>query len=213
MLLVVGIGFILYQIIKFKASLKGTKSKIKQDLAQLKEQLSPLRDSLIPVDIEELKLMSLFKESSIIPDQFSSEVRGKIKSIYNENLFLYAIKDYQATERSVILVYSKKDTWLYESEGFVTQVSYNGNILGEIHPDGTLQSSNKKILGSIQNSDVLEWQEIKVTDKVVAVANNPLYAEDITSRAFLNLEPMDALEKDVFLSLALLNIVQRSNRG
>lgn len=206
-----GVGYIVFQIFRFYLSLQGTKSQRKIDLELLRKEMSDQKQDLINMDDEELKLLSFSEESSHQKSIKGSFVVGHFKSVYNESLFLYGIKEYAATSRSILLISTREYEIMYEITKDKTRVYWNDILFGIIDANGYLLDANEKIkLGKIETSVDAEYQNIFIDNRVIAVMNNPYIDHSSTTRAFSVLNDMDEHDKHICLSLGLLNLVQRN---
>lgn len=209
--LVGGIGFILYQLMKFSIFINNPASLAKRDGGKLRTILAPYLDRLVPLTAGEMELFSLNKEVKKIRKSGSVISTGVFNSIYHEPLMAYAHKQYRRNDVSTLLARTLNDEFFYVSMKGETRVFHNGKALGLIKSDGRMFSPDQRqLLATIAPEDVLKLHPVTIGDREVGNVLNPKYIESPNPRAFQFLEKMNERERVQFLSLSILSIVEET---
>lgn len=210
-LFLAGIGFIVYQIAMFFVGINATTGQLKRDIVELTDLLKSLTASLIPLDTEELSLLSLNHKVEINKRGLNPVKLGVFKSIYHEPLISFAIKEYGGHDRASIIIKTKTTTFAYQVRGLKTELNIDGVAIGSINHKGLLYSKEKKkLLGSIDTNESQASQSIYIGDKEIGIVVNPLLESSQNKRAIEQVDKLDLYDQQIFLSLSLLNLVQRS---
>ena len=90
-----GVGFILYQILKFASFVNNPAALAKRDGSKLRNYLSPYLDRLVPLTPNEMELFSLNRDVKKIKKRGNRITTGVFQSIYHEPLMAYAHKQYK----------------------------------------------------------------------------------------------------------------------
>lgn len=202
------IGFIAYQLWKFSLSIGGRRSKQDADVMQLREQLSGLLDELVPLDAEELDLLSL--ESTPVGNQLLLiSNAGVTKSIYHEPLLAHAVKTYPDSDYQLLMARTADDEYLYVIDGDEAEVYVNNRKIGFLEDFKRLVSTDgNELLAEISGSSHMSSQSIIVKGKDVGDINNTDDNIGQQSRAFKQLEIKDERTLRMVLALTLPRLVQ-----
>ncbi len=87
-------GYIFFQILDFFFSVSSPKSRVRKDRKFGKVELEALAQDLVPLDQEEMALLSFEKTQKRRPKATYTNFFGKINSIYHEALVAYYIYEY-----------------------------------------------------------------------------------------------------------------------
>ncbi len=206
LLIILGGAYLLFKVL---TNFQPSNAKVKADLAQMKKELMPWIKELAPWDDEERELLSLehqVKKKSLL---FGTDIRGKIVSIYSEPVIAYGYRKYLAPGHNAVLyARTSKHEFLYRIKNRGVEIKVNGKILGTLNPDGLLYSARgKRLLARINRSETELLSPIIIKDREMGSLVNPELTQKVNPRAFELLEDMNAEEEEVFLSLAVLELV------
>ncbi len=206
---VAGIGFILSQVLGFTISVSRLTRKLKRDILTLRSELEPFMASLIPIEREELELLSLSMENVIKKGRFGTITKGHLSTIYNENVAAFAYKTYDDSKFLMVLdTEADKYTYVGTEEG--TDVYINDKEYGNIDNSGILRTFDKKIeLGRLVDQSN-RYSDLLVGERKLASLVNPKLKNMENARAFPVLADYTDSDEQVLLSLSTLSIVQRS---
>lgn len=205
------IGFILYHIVQFALNINNPASLAKRDGAKLRELMGPYLERLVPFTDSEMELLSLNNNKTTKRKGRHTLVTGVFNSIFHEPLVAFAHKNYHGRQTSSLLVRTNEDEYFYLSNDGETQVYHNGQALGVITPDGNFLSPNRRqLLAHLSPEDVLKLHPVTIGDREVGKVINPLMKDKISPRAFQFLEEMNNREKNLFLSISLLSLVEET---
>lgn len=212
LILVVSIGFIIMQLVKFFITINSSSGQRRRDVESLKFQMAELVKGLVPMNETELELLSVNQSGVTTTRGINSVKTGAFTSVYHEPLVAYAYKRYSyPAENSILLVSTASDDYIYMSEGQRTQVFLNNSELGVIDADGNMyDSKSKKQLARIEADQVLSSHPVKIGEREVGEIVNLRLNESPNPRAYQFLEPMDETEEKIFKALTFLSLVEES---
>ena len=205
------LSFIAYQLTSFSLFLNSGRQQEEQDIKSLREHIRDLVDKLVPLTKEELSLLSLNQNNRSVSKRINSITSGTFLSIYNEPLIAYAYKDYVGSDKATLLVQTTKDVWTYSIARGKTKVYFNDQPVGIISGDGTLKGmESKRVLANVEMDHNASSHPLFVGDRQVGHVNNPRIASEGLARAFTIFGNMEKDEKELFLSLSFLSLVEES---
>jgi hypothetical protein len=204
------VSFIIYQILQFAISIANPKSRLKRDLKLLQKKILPLVDNLVPFTDEEIKLLSVNKSHQRKSRGLSNTEEGIFTSIYQEESLAYMYKSYGNTGRAILLAKTLDNEYAYLIDGDNINAFVNDVFLGQINSKGELFSKDQKLLGRIEGDDVLTTHPVFIGDREVGEVRNPMKIDSSTNRVYIFVEDMSDAEKEIFLSLTLVNLVLES---
>lgn len=131
------------------------KNMVEADLTKIRKESQPDLDSLVKWNNEELELLSYNVERKIKKKGFGKYEAGFFKSIYQERMFYYAIKEYMATAKKIVLYARTKDhEIIYQINKNGAQVYVDSEHLGIISTNGEfVNSKSRKFFGSIKRQN------------------------------------------------------------
>ncbi|MEM9547477.1 MAG: hypothetical protein AAGA77_15970 [Bacteroidota bacterium] len=210
-ILVAAIGFIMIQLFKFFVSINSSRSQVRRDVEELKLKMMEMVKGLVPMNKQELELLSVNQSDVNISRGINSVKTGAFTSIYNEPLLAYAYKNYSAGNKSVLLVSTNSDDFIYMSEGSRTKVFLNNSELGVIDSDGNMYDPvSKQQMARIEADHVLSSHPVKIGEKEIGEIVNLRLKDSPNPRAYQFLEPMNKREEDLFKALTFLSLVEES---
>jgi hypothetical protein len=203
------ITFIIYQILQFAISIANPKSRLKRDLIQLRKRIQPLLENMIPFSDEEMKLLSVNKSHCKKSYGLRNTEEGVFTSIYQEDALAYIYKSYN-DHRALLLVTTTQNEFVYFFEGNQTEAYINDKLIGTINIKGELKSPENEILAKIDGDDVLTTHPVFINGREVGEVRNPKKIDSTSNRVYIFVEDMSADEKNMFMSLTLVNLVLES---
>ena len=211
-ILVLSVGFIIFQLIKFFLSINNSSAQRRRDLEQLKLQMSGLIKELVPMNNKELELLSVNQKGVVKTGGINTIKTGAFTSVYHEPLLAYAYKTYTYPEQSrVLLVSTSSDDFIYKSKGQSTQVFLNNSELGTIDADGNMyETGSNQLVAKIEADHVLSSHPVKIGDREVGEIVNLRLNESPNPRAYQFLEPMDEKEDKLFKALTFLSLIEET---
>ena len=206
------LAFIAIQIYRFFISINNSSGQRKRDLERLKREMSQMVQELVPMNAEELELLSVNQLDVNGLKGLESVKTGKFTSVYYEPLVAYAHKQYSyPADSSVLLVSTTTDNFVYESEGYRTTVYLNEEELGVIDADGSMyEAKTDRLLAHIEVDGDLSAHPVKVGEREVGEIVNLRLNASPNPRAYQLLEPMNLREKQLFKALTFLSLVEES---
>jgi hypothetical protein len=204
-----GLMFIVYQIVKFFFSISNPKSRVEKDRKYGLIKLRELADDLIPLDNNELSLLSLKRKATPSRKTFHSEEFGYLETIYNENLVAYYLYDYLDDRKLLVTETSVMDVELYK-ENDVTNIWQNGKLVFQIDQLGRLSSmQNNRILASISLGAQQNYSTINIKGEVRAHLTNVEDELSEQQRAYPIIELVDDEESSIIYCLTMYHLFLR----
>lgn len=201
-----GLMFIVYQIVKFFFSISNPKSRVQKDRKYGLIKLRELTDVLIPINSEELSLLSSRKTAVPSRKTFHTEEFGHLDTIYNEHLIAYYLFDYLDDRKLLLTETSDIDVEFYKEKD-VTNIWLNGKLLYEIDKSGRLSNIHtKQIIARINITSKMSYHTISVGGEVRAqILNNQVdYSEQ--QRIYPIIELIDTEESQMIYCLTMYNL-------
>ena len=201
--------FIVYQIVKFFFSISNPKSRVEKDRKYGLIKLRELADDLIPLDNNELSLLSLKRRAAPSRKTFHSEEFGFLETIYNEHLVAYYLYDYLDDRKLLLTENSMMDVELYK-ENDVTNIWQNGKLVYQIDQLGRLSSmQNSRILASISWGVQQNYHTISIKGEVRAHLTN--LEDDLIEqqRAYPIIELVDDEDSSIIYCLTMYHLFLR----
>jgi len=211
LILFAAVGFIAVQLFKFFISINSSKAQIRRDIEQLKLRMMEMVKELVPMNKAELELLSVNQSGVSVSRGINSVQTGAFTSIYNEPLLAYAYKNYSSGDKSILLVSTDSDDFIYMSEGATTKVFLNNSELGVVDSDGNMYDPvSRKQMARIEADHVLSSHPVKIGEKEVGEIVNLRLKDSPNPKAYQFLEPMDDREENIFKALTFLSLVEES---
>jgi len=206
---VLGIGYILSQVIGFTISVNRLSKKVKRDILLLRDELLPYLESLVPLDREELELLSLTMENVIMKGRFGTITKGHLSTIYSEAVAAFAYKTYDNGE-FVLNLQTTEDEYVFVGTKDGTDVYINDKEYGNIDISGVLRTFDKQLeLGRLVDQSN-RYSDLYVHERKLASLVNPKLKNLENARAFPVLADYTDNDERVLLTLSTLSIIQRS---
>ena len=209
---VLAAGFIVAQLLDFFLSINSGSGQTRKDIAELKSKIATYISNLIPMSVNELELLSVNQSGTTTNRGIATIKSGAFNTIYHEPLLAYAYKKYTyPADKSLLLISSEEDDFLYMINGSKTQVFVNNTELGFVESDGSLYApKTNKLLAKIDANHLLSSHPVKIEGKEVGEIVNARLNESPNPRAYQFLEPMNERETQIFKALTFLSLVEET---
>jgi len=211
-LLILGVGYVITQVVNFYLSINSGKGQTRNDIAELKSKIATYLAALVPMNDKELELLSINADKNVQRSGMTILKYGAFNSIYQEPLLAYAFKEYKyPADRSILLISTDKDDFTYMTKGASTQVFLNDDEIGYIDPSGNLYDpEKKKVLAHIEMENGHSSHTVQIEGREVGEIVNARKNESPNPRAYQFLEEMSAKESNLFKALTFLSLVEES---
>lgn len=182
------------------------------DLKQLREETKEWAHNLVPISSEELDSFSFDQAHQKVAKGFSKKARGVFTTIYHEPVLAYNYREYAGPKQRAILYVETHDqqySFIKNAKG--VRIAVGQREIGTLHKDGVLRSANggKPLAKVGQDSNNL--LPISVEKREIGSIAKLGPQEKLGQRAFQFVpEDISQDEKDIFLSLAALELVNQS---
>ncbi len=110
---VAAFGYIIFQILDFFFSVSSPKSRVKKDRKFGRVELKALTQNLVPLDHEEMMLLSFERDHKRKPKATYTAFFGTIHSIYHEPLVAYYMYEYSDGRLLLLTQFSETEVSFY----------------------------------------------------------------------------------------------------
>lgn len=204
-----GIG--IYTTLKSLQNFKPGRNKIQKDLQHIKSDLQPWVIDLVPWSREEMEQLSFNQVKRVNKKGIVNFSKGVFTTIYHEPVLVWAYKKYLGPkENALIYARTSSHELIYRIKNEEVEVVVDDQLIGKIDAHGRLfnQKGTKQIAQISRRSQEL-LLPIMVGEKELGSLTNPSQTTKTNPRAFQLLSEMDQEEEGVFLSLAVLEMIQK----
>ncbi|MCO6491621.1 MAG: hypothetical protein J5I98_24610 [Phaeodactylibacter sp.] len=188
--------------------------RLQQDLDKMKEDMDKWAGDLVPLTREEVELFSFNQEKHVMRKGFGKTAKGIFTSIYHEPVLAYSYKEYLGPGKNALLyVRTGAQEFVYRISKKGIEVLVDRERVGVLREDGALYNKKGNRMLARINRDAGEFLPVLVNNREVAnVARmNKGDSSKLGQRAFEFVkDDMSKEEKDVFLSLAVLEVIEQS---
>ena len=211
--LLVAIGSVILASVFF--NFMPNNRRIDADLQKMKADMNKWAgDELVPLTDEELELFSFNQEKQVMRKGITKSAKGIFTSIYHEPVVAYSYKEYFGSGRTALLyVRTSEHEFVYRLSKKGVKIGIDNQDVGTLKEDGKLYGAkSKRLLARIHRKDELQLSPIVINEKEVAsVGRYEPQNDKVGKRAFEFVrEDMSKAEKEVFLSLGILEVIDQS---
>lgn len=199
-----------YVLLKSFENFKPGRKKIQHDLKQIKAELKPLVFNLVPWSREEMEQLSLNQINRSAKNKVVKAAKGVFTTIYHEPVIAWAYRGYLGkTPNALLYARTSNQEFVYRLKDGEVEMVIGDQLVGTINASGTLHAYNtsKQLAQVGQQSDEL-YLPVKINDKLVGSLAKSEWSKKPNPRAFHMLGGMDKPEEELFLSLALLEMLR-----
>lgn len=185
---------------------------MKRDFRQLQSLISEYKDGLIPLDFEELKLLSSSPISKIKRRGIYTTSKGYLSTIYQEPLFAFGIKKYNKTGKTVMLVESDSHNYKFYFDKKQTSVYKNDQLTAYITTDDKLVNIDQKEDSRIETLSSHKYAVIYEGNDDLAHLNlKDADGSAISERAFSVFHEVREKSMDKLIYLGLYHLLFKPN--
>jgi len=193
-------------------NLSPNNNKIQADIKQMRVEITPYVADLVPLESEELELMSLNQLNQSLKKGMTTTAKGVFTSIYQEPLVAYSYKKYIGGNNALLYARTATKEIVYRFTKKGVKVAINQSYYGTINQGKLYGENNKQLLAQVNTRPTDLLLPITVGEKEVAMLNS----SEQTSKSpqprafqFVN-NSITEEEETAFLTLAVLELVQKS---
>ena len=197
---------LLYNLI---TNFQPNSKKIKLDWEAFRKELNPWVSTLVPWNPEEIELLSFNQIHQSLTTGVITTMKGVFTSIYNEPMFAYAYKGYYSASKNAILyARTSHHEFFYRIREKEIKLHIDNEYIGIIRPGGSLYSARTdRLIGRINKEQNI--MPIILGEKEQGILLEVDEAMKINSRAFQFVNAMKEEEEVAFLSLAILEMIEK----
>ena len=204
-----GIGIV--TVLKTMQNFRPGRNKIQKDLQQIKAELQPWIADIVPWSREEMEQLSFNQVKRTSRKRVVSSSKGIFTTIYHEPVIAWAYKKYVGQkENAVLYARTSRNEFIYRIKNEEVEVVIDDQLVGKIDAAGRLYNyKGTRQLAQINRQSQELLLPVMLGDKEIGSLTNPDRANKSNPRAFQLLTEMEKEEEEVFLSLAVLEMVRR----
>ncbi len=211
-LLLAAIGVFL--LAKVFSNFQPGNKRLQADLDKMKEDMDKWADELVPLTREEMELFSFNQEKQVVRKGLTKTAKGVFTSIYHEPVLAYSYKEYLGPSKTGLL-YARtgNSEYVYRIRKKGIDVFVDKEQLGTLKENGILYAGRKNRMLARINREAGELLPVLVNEREVAnIARlKKEGSTKLSQRAFEFVkQDMNQEEKDAFLSLAVLEVIEQS---
>ena len=194
-----GLGFIIYNIAKFYFALAPNSNRIKEEFARIKSILSESKGELVPFSEREFQLVS----GQIKEVTESGYTLGTFSTIYSEPLIIYGYYNFIGNDRSVLVVKTSKHTFEFNYLDNQVDILSYGNKIAYIDNEGLHAYSNEVHYKFLDHLDTEYIHIHDQFDNPIGKVIQPTAAHGINSRAIELSNHDDNYDEELFIAAAI----------
>ncbi len=210
-LLVAGAGIYIFS--KVFPNFQPGNKKIQADLKKMREEMRPDTDGLVPFSSRDLELLSAKEEDRKVKKRFTTQIKGKLSTIFHEPVAYYAYKHYLSSSGKDALLFVKtaRHDYYYWIKAKGAKVVIDDRLIGTLDPGGRLLSGKQQQEVARIIRQEKEYQPLIVFGK--EVANLARYAgveqkKGPSERAFGYVaDKLDPHEEAILLSITFYEMI------
>ena len=185
--------------------------RMARDIEELRHSLESWKETLVPLAPQEWELLSSHHFSlSNRKKRKKALENGFFGTIYQEPVAVWHFKHYQGKgDPAILAVRTQRQEYLYKMTGGHTEMVIGPYLVGTLLQDGRLVSSRKKELLARIGPANGNFLPVRVYDREVGAIALPGESLAPFPRAFAFMVEMNDKEQELFLALALLELVRQ----
>ena len=198
------------EALQFLFKLTLSRNQMLRDISMMRAEILELKKLLVPFSDEEMEILSLRQTNTSKKRGFHKISKGIFSSIFFEPLIAYAIKTYNVGQKLVLITTSDLE-FIYLDKENKTHVYVNDFEIGVITKNGNLLNAKNQLLARIEGGDDLPTHTVYINEKEYGYIVNPRFVNKSSPRAYSLLKKMNRDERNIFLCLTLINLVEEAN--
>ncbi|MEN0047321.1 MAG: hypothetical protein AAF806_09710 [Bacteroidota bacterium] len=193
-------------------NLSPNDNKIQADIKDMRTEIAPYVEDLVPLESEELELMSLNQLNQSLKKGMTTTAKGVFTSIYQEPLVAYSYKKYIGNNNALLYARTATKEIVYRFTKKGVKVAINQKYYGTIKQGKLYGENNKQLLAQVNTRPMDLMLPVMVGNKEVGMLNSPKQAaKSPQPRAFQFVNnSITEEEETAFLTLAVLELVEKS---
>ncbi len=205
-----GFFYAIRRLLKLIRHTQPNENQVRNDVEKMRLSLAATTDDLVPWNDEEMELLSLEHVNKKLRRGNIAEAEGTLVSIYQEPMINYGYKKYISPHNAVLYAKTSNREYIYRIRKKGIQIYLDNEPMGVLKSDGVLYNRRKKRIAQIHKQKNEPLNPIIVNNREIGNLVNPKLTDKVNPRAFDLLTPMEKQEEDVFLSVAILELVMNA---
>ncbi|MEM8527184.1 MAG: hypothetical protein AAGG68_21265 [Bacteroidota bacterium] len=197
---------------KIFKNLSPNDNKIQGDIKEMRAEIMPYVEDLVPLESEELELMSLNQLNQSLKKGMTTTAKGVFTSIYQEPLVAYSYKKYIGNNNALLYARTATKEIVYRFTKKGVKVAINQQYYGTIKQGKLYGENNKQLLAQVNTRPTDLMLPVLVGNKEVGMLNSPEQAaRSPQPRAFQFVNSSITEEEETaLLTLTVLELVEKS---
>lgn len=191
-------------------AISSPRSRVRKDLETMKQDLLPWAGKLVPINQEELELLSLHAAKLDGKKNTKVSASGVFTSIYHEPMVAWMFKKYNYPQlKGLLYARTGNREYAYQILQDGIEVAIDGQYIGVLRPDGKLMDKDgKNLLALIESKNQAKQLPVWINKREVgSVAVENVNALPMP-RAVDWLKDMEPAERDLFVGLSLIQMAK-----
>lgn len=198
------------EALQFIFKLTLSKNQMLRDITLMRTEILDLKKLLVPFNDEEMEILSLRQSNTSKKRGFKKISKGIFLTIFFEPLIAYAIKTYSTNQKLVLITTSDLE-FIYLEKDNKTHVYINDFEIGLLTKGGDLRNAKNQMIARIEGGDELPTHAVFINEKDYGYIVNPKFVNKASPRVYSLFKKMNRDERNIFLCLTLINLVEESN--
>lgn len=211
-LLVAGAG--IYILSKVFPNFQPGNKKVQADLKEMKEEVAPEAADLVALEDSDLELLASEEEERKVKKGFTTQVKGKLNTIFHEPVAIFRFKRYLSTsgKDAVLYVKTARHDYFYWIKNKGTKVVIDNSLIGNLEGREVLVGGKKERMIARIKRDEPEYLPVIIQGRDVGsiVKSRGKEKQPLSTRAFgyvaENLAPEERL---ILMALTLYELIMR----
>lgn len=212
--LVIGIvlSIVAFRLVRsiFK-SFRPRKKKIQNDVKEMREEIAPYVSELVPLNTEELELLSYNQVNQVVKKGVITTGKGVFTNVYQEPLIAYNYKEYVGAKTALIYARTSEHEYTYKREKGKVDIAIDKQYFGTIKNGKFYEGKEGRAVGSLQAGGNPLSLPLSVNDKEVAAFQDPEATSSPNPRVFKYFnKDLQGEVQQAFLSMTILEMVDHA---
>lgn len=186
--------------------------KLQADLAILQKELDTMTIDLVPTSTKELEALSTSQTQNAARKRFTANSKGVFMTIFEEGLFKYAYRAYNAKRGDfIIMAETEKRSFSYLAQKGQVKMVIDDQVLGiyDIATKMLHSAKNKKVIAQV-NTAKAEQNLLRIKGRDVASMNklSATDAKSLSQRVFeYVVDGLSAEERATIVAITIFELV------
>ncbi len=197
------------EALQFLFKLTLSRNQMLRDISMMRAEILELKSCWFHLMMMKWKFYRSVRQILLKKGDFRRYQKAYSQQYFFEPLIAYAIKTYSANQKLVLITTSDLE-FIYLDKDNRTHVYVNDFEVGVLTKNGHLLNAKNQLLARIEGGDELPTHTVYINEKDYGYIVNPRFVNKSSPRAYSLLKNMNRDERNIFLCLTLINLVEES---